>query len=96
MDLNMGEWEDMDQFSRWRTQYGWAGTVFVRDDARHVLGEMLNDADAELPDWLWERLKQTWCWRKGIVEAMTEVSWQVIEMGIEEALQEVLDRKSRR
>lgn len=68
-------------------QFGFAGTTFTREDAEREW-RMQQDAtgDTPLPDEVWERVQDTWEWRKGLSEILTERGWGLVADAVTEAL----------
>ena len=72
-------------------RFGWAGTFFTREDAE---GEWQNQTDDDLstmsalPDDVWERIQNTWYWRKGISEILTEHGWDIVHNAVWEVTTE--------
>jgi hypothetical protein len=62
-------------------QYGWAGTFFTRDDAEYAWNAERTDNgedQAEMPDEVWEQFLETYAWRKGLIQLMTEYGWELL------------------
>lgn len=90
-DLEPGE----EMYLLWMLQdyYGWAGAMFMRNDAEQewhdqqygvTTGLTPNDP---LPDDVWEAIQDTWEWRKGITEIFVERGWDLVSTAVKEATQ---------
>ena len=76
-------------------KFGFAGTTFTRGDAETEWqaqtrsdenGDEINDQP--MPDEVWERVQQTWEWRKGINEMLTERGWELVYLAVADAIKE--------
>jgi len=76
-------------------KFGFAGTTFNRADAETEWqaqtrsdenGDEINDQP--MPDEVWERVQQTWEWRKGINEMLTEHGWELVYLAVADAIKE--------
>ena len=75
-------------------QFGFTGTTFTRSDAEMEWQNQQYDPETgetpktPMPDDAWERVQQTWAWRKGISEITTERGWDLVYEAVSEALNE--------
>ena len=73
-------------------QHSWAGTYFTRDDAEsawnatrdyfveeHENGYDTDPIPPEFDDAVWEQIRQTRTWRKGLGELLYEQGWELVE-----------------
>ena len=91
----LDESEALSVFWTLEGQFGWAGTTFTRGDAETEWqaqtrsdenGDEINDQP--MPDEVWERVQQTWGWRKGIPEVLTERGWELVYLAVADAIKE--------
>jgi hypothetical protein len=74
--------------------FGFAGAVFTRDDAQQEWQSQQYDfttgetPDTTMPDEVWDRVQQSWYWRKGLSEILTERGWELVAEAVAEALKE--------
>lgn len=70
-------------------QFGFTGTTFTRADAEQEWRSQSGKPSyIAMPDDAWERIRQTWAWRKGINEITTERGWDLVYEAVSEALSE--------
>lgn len=75
-----------------REKFGWAGTFFTRGDAEVEWQNLQHDdstgetSNAPMPDEVWEAVQNTWGWRKGIIDRLTEDGWQHVAHAVSEAI----------
>lgn len=67
------------------SRFGWKGTFFAREDAQSSWNEY-HDKEGDLPDDIWEAVQNSWCWRKGLSEILTERGWELVHEAVSEAL----------
>jgi hypothetical protein len=68
-----------------RDKFGWAGTFFSREDADAIFEE---DHDRSLTDAEWEKVTDSYYWRKGLVETITERGWDLVRAAVDDATHE--------
>lgn len=86
MDIeNITESQALDLFLRLSDRFGWAGTVFTRADADQSWSEY-HEQPGELSDDQWEQVCNTWEWRKGVTEMMTERGWDMVHDAVGDLL----------
>jgi len=67
-----------------RARFGWAGTMFGREDADAILeGEHSMDA---MTDEQWLAVQSTWEWRKGLTEIITERGFEIISTAVDQVV----------
>lgn len=79
-----------------KREFGWAGTVFTRDDVETVWREhptvwdAHGDAASEvvLPDGVWDAVRGGWYWRKGMDEILVERGFDLLNTAVDEAVNE--------
>jgi hypothetical protein len=59
------------QFADLRAHHQWCGTVMTRDDVDDLAGRPLTDDE-------WERVADSWAWRRGIVDIWVERANEMI------------------
>ena len=75
-----------------RDRFGWAGTMFTRDDIEHHIinareaDDLPDLTDTELAEWV-DAIQNSWEWRKGIMEYLAETGWEMISNAYEERCQ---------
>lgn len=67
-------------------QFGWEGAFFTREDAESSWLER-HGQTMPLTDEQWQKVCESWYWRKGLNELMTERGWELVH----DAVQEVID-----
>jgi hypothetical protein len=73
------------------SKFGWSGTVFQPDDLRDYVANCRDAdnlpelSDDELEEWV-NNLTSSWQWRKGLIDGLAEVGWEIIEIAYEELL----------
>jgi hypothetical protein len=91
----LDESEALSVFWTLQSQFGWSGTVFTRADAEQewqnaqyddTTGETGGD---ELPEAMWEAVQDSWYWRKGLPELMTERGWGLVGQAVMDAIEAV-------
>lgn len=70
-------------------KFGWAGTIFTREDASSTWETFQEDGSKleAMPDEVWEAVRHTYYWRKGLPERLTEWGWDIVRDAVEEAIQ---------
>lgn len=82
---DMSEDDAIYLYHRLAHKFGWNGTFFTRQDAQDSYNEYHNQ-DGDLSDELWERIRMTWYWRKGLDETLTERGWDLVHASVMEAI----------
>lgn len=91
---SLTEDEALNVLLRLERQFGWTGTTFTRGDAETEWQNQQYDPetgltpDTPMPDDAWERVQQSWYWRKGLPEILTERGWELLGDAVAEALNE--------
>ena len=91
---SLTESEALDVIIAIEQQFGFAGTTFTREDAEREW--LTQQADPEtgvwpemtMPDEAWVRVQESWYWRKGLGEILSERGWELVEKAVAEALKE--------
>lgn len=75
-------------------QFGWAGTFFTREDAEVEWQQQTRTDEngdepneAPLPDEVWETITNTWEWRRGLNDILTERGWELVGLAVSEAIE---------
>lgn len=68
-------------------RFGWAGTVFSRDDVFDLASG--GDADIELNDDLWNRIRTSEAWTETLVRRLNNEAWSVMDDAINDALDQI-------
>jgi hypothetical protein len=91
--------EAMTLFHTLKARFGWAGTVFTRADAElewqstdEALNDESSDAWPDMPDDVWNAIQDTWQWRKGIANNLTERGWDMVTAAVAKAIEVVATR----
>lgn len=82
--------EAIDLHYKLSRRFGWGGTFFTRADAESKWQELTGDdlTNSEpLPDDVWENIRQTWYWRKGLTDSLTEYGWDIVNDAVAEAIE---------
>ena len=69
--------EAMSLYHAMQEKFGWAGTVFQREDVDSAAGRDLTDEE-------WEKVQDSYEWCKGVPERTTERGWDVIYSLVDE------------
>jgi len=82
MDIdNITEEEALDVLHKFRTKFGWAGTVFMKDDIIYRWEDKYGEEEGyALSDEQIEKVMVSWQWRKGMEESMIETGYEVMDM----------------
>lgn len=93
--LNLDEMPEADAIDLYHAladHFGWAGTFFTRDDAEQEWQiQTRSDENGDepntdpMPDEVWERIQQTWEWRK-MNGPMCEYGWDWVTQAVQMAL----------
>lgn len=67
------------------SQFGWRGTFFTRADAENSWQEY-HEQSEPFTDEVWEAVRQSWYWRKGMGEILTEHGWDLVHEAVDEAV----------
>ena len=67
--------------------FGWGGTFFNREDAETSWKEYHNQTD-EFTDDIWSTVWNSYYWRKGLSEQLTEHGWEIVHSAVYEAIQD--------
>jgi hypothetical protein len=78
LDVPAKEDEAVNLFQAMRSEFGWAGTIFVRGDVESAARRDLTDEE-------WNRVKASYPWRKGIPDRTCEMSVDHISMALSDA-----------
>ncbi len=70
------ETDGLNLFNTLRDMFGWAGTIFTRDDVELK-------AERKLTDEEWERIQLTHGWRH-LADALCEQGWYSVDFALEE------------
>jgi hypothetical protein len=87
----ISEDEAMTAYHTLAHRFGWAGTFFTRDDAQTEWRNQQFDietgleADADLPDDVWDAVTSSWHWRKGLTDTLTERGWEIVSEAVYDA-----------
>lgn len=87
---SLTEGEALTVFWELQSQFGWSGTVFTRADAEQEWqSTSYNYAGTEekMPDEVWYAVEESWYWRKGLPEGLTERGWTYVTQAVLEALE---------
>jgi hypothetical protein len=68
-------------YFRLALQFGWGGTFFTREDAESTWDI---EANGPFTDEVWEAIRLTWYWRKGLTEILTERGFDLVSEAITE------------
>jgi hypothetical protein len=71
------EEEAVSLYHRMSNAFGWAGSIFTRADVEDIAGKVTEEQ--------WEAVQQTYAWRKGVPERLTETGWDQVHMAVDEA-----------
>lgn len=66
-------------------KFGWQGTFFTRQDADSSWTEYYEQPDV-LTDEQWDKVQQSWYWRKGISQQLVETGLSIVNDAVYEAL----------
>lgn len=65
--------------------FGWTCTVFSRADAESSWVEY-HEKEGDMPDEVWEKVKLTWYWRRGMGDVLVERGWSLVHDAVGEAI----------
>lgn len=77
--LTITEDEAINLYHRLAQQFGWGGTFFTREDAEERWD---TDDDGEFTDEVWDAIRLTWYWRKGLDEILCERGWEIVSEAV--------------
>ena len=91
MDITtLTEDEAMTLLVKIHQHFGWAGTTFTRGDVEQEWQEQMaltpGEEVDEMPDEAWVAIQQSWYWRKGMSEILTERGWDLVHNAVDEYL----------
>ncbi len=66
-----------------RARFQWAGTMFNREDVDAVLQ---GEHEMDVTDDIWNAVLNTWEWRKGLTEIITERGFEIISDAVSDVL----------
>ena len=74
----------MTVFHLMQSRFEWTGTCFTKEDVFDAWDGRRTEGDgqpesSEIADALWEKVVNSYDWRKGVVETMCGYGWEVIE-----------------
>lgn len=81
---NLTEADAFSVLHEMQKRFGWTGTMFTRDDVEQEW-RAKNETDDNMPDDIWEEIRDGWWWRKGITDMMISQGWE----GVAEAVNEI-------
>lgn len=84
---NITEDEAIALYFNLANQFGWKGTFFTREDAENSWKEYHGQTEP-FTDEAWNAVCDSWYWRKGLDEIMTERGWDLVHEAVAEALSE--------
>jgi hypothetical protein len=91
---SMTEDEALKLYSTLAGRFGWKGTFFTREDAESEWQNQAYDdetgltSDRRLPDDVWERIQDTYHWRRGLSEMLTQHGWDIVHNAVWEVVSE--------
>lgn len=63
-------------------KFGWSGTFFTKADAESAWENIKYDDPEQpmedIPESVWENIRRSWLWRKGLPERLTEIGWDMM------------------
>lgn len=79
--------EAIDLHHKLSRKFGWSGTFFTRADAETGWLAHTPDNAGPLTDDVWESIRQTWYWRKGLTDTLTGYGWDIVYDAVAEAIE---------
>jgi hypothetical protein len=70
-----------DLYYRLARNFGWGGTFFTRADAEERWD---TEEDGPFTDEVWEAIRLTWWWRKGLEQTLCEQGWELVAEAVAE------------
>lgn len=73
-------------------QYGWSGTFFTKGDAEQAWNNYREDqaeefsADEDIPEDIWDKIQNSWAWRRGMSERLAEMGWDMVHEAVREVM----------
>jgi hypothetical protein len=64
-------------------QFGWGGTLFTREDAQSSWNEYY-DQEGDLTDEQWAEIQDSYYWRRGLSDLLTEHGWELVHNAVGE------------
>lgn len=93
---DMTEGQALDVFYQLSRKWGWAGTVFIRNDVETEWQNQQYDPETgltsgePLPDDVWDAVQDTWEWRKAMTARMCEVGSDMVRTAVEDVVRDAM------